>query len=63
VGVGVIAQGVETDEQRQLLSSKDSAALAQGFHFSEAVGADEAAELLRRGRIVVAQASHESRVA
>jgi EAL domain-containing protein (putative c-di-GMP-specific phosphodiesterase class I) len=51
VGVGVIAQGVETDEQRALLSSTDAHAQAQGFHFSKAVAATEAGELLRRGRI------------
>jgi len=51
VGVGVIAQGVETDEQRALLSSTDAHAKAQGFHFSKAVAATEAGELLRRGRI------------
>jgi diguanylate cyclase (GGDEF)-like protein/PAS domain S-box-containing protein len=52
VGVGVIAQGIETDEQRALIASTDSHAHAQGFHFSAAVGPDEAAELLRHGRIV-----------
>ncbi len=52
VGIGVIAQGVETDEQRSLLSTADSSAQAQGFHFSKAVSAEEAAEMLRRGRIV-----------
>ena len=51
VGIGVIAQGVETEEQRMLLASTDSTAQAQGFHFSRAVGAAEAAELLRGGRI------------
>jgi EAL domain-containing protein (putative c-di-GMP-specific phosphodiesterase class I) len=51
VGIGVIAQGVETEEQRMLLCSTDSATQAQGFHFSKAVGATEAGELLRRGRI------------
>jgi diguanylate cyclase (GGDEF)-like protein/PAS domain S-box-containing protein len=51
VGVGVIAQGVETEEQRVLLSTADASTQAQGFHFSRAVGAAEAAELLRRGRI------------
>jgi EAL domain-containing protein (putative c-di-GMP-specific phosphodiesterase class I) len=55
VGVGVIAQGVETEEQRALLSSTDSTAGAQGFHFSKAVGAAEAAELLRRGRIEITE--------
>jgi diguanylate cyclase (GGDEF)-like protein/PAS domain S-box-containing protein len=52
VGVGVIAQGVETEEQRALLSATDQHAQAQGFHFSRALGAEEAATLLRRGRIV-----------
>jgi len=52
VGVGVIAQGVETEEQRALLSATDQHAQAQGFHFSRALGAEEAAALLRRGRIV-----------
>ena len=54
VGVGVIAQGVETEEQRALLSATDSTTQAQGFHFSKAVGAAEAGELLRRGRIETA---------
>ena len=51
VGIGVIAQGVETEEQSALLSATDSTTQAQGFHFSKAVGAAEAGELLRRGRI------------
>ena len=37
VGIGVIAQGVETEQQRALLASTDSTTLAQGFHFSKAV--------------------------
>jgi len=53
VGVGVIAQGVETEEQRTLLAETDQHAQAQGFHFSRALGAEEAAALLRRGRIVM----------
>lgn len=60
VGVGVIAQGVETEEQRVLLSATDSAAQAQGFHFSKAVGVAEAAELLRLGRIVSEAARAET---
>jgi EAL domain-containing protein (putative c-di-GMP-specific phosphodiesterase class I) len=51
VGVGVIAQGVETPEQRALLSATDQHTQAQGFHFSRALGAEEAAALLQRGRI------------
>jgi EAL domain-containing protein (putative c-di-GMP-specific phosphodiesterase class I) len=51
VGVGVIAQGVETEEQRSLLAQGGAGTWAQGFHFSEAVSAVDAAELLRVGRI------------
>jgi diguanylate cyclase (GGDEF)-like protein/PAS domain S-box-containing protein len=51
IGIAVIAQGVETAQQRDLLSSADRSAQAQGFHFSKAVGADQAGELLRQGRI------------
>jgi diguanylate cyclase (GGDEF)-like protein/PAS domain S-box-containing protein len=51
VGIGVIAQGVETEEQCALLNSTDTATQAQGFHFSKAVGVDRAGELLRQGRI------------
>jgi diguanylate cyclase (GGDEF)-like protein/PAS domain S-box-containing protein len=56
VGIGVIAMGVETEEQCALLSATDSTAQAQGWHFSKAVGAAEAGELLRRGRIETAVA-------
>ena len=48
-GIGVIAQGVETEQQRLLLADTNWATKAQGFHFSEAVGAAEASALLRRG--------------
>ena len=51
VGIGVIAQGVETEQQRALLASTDSTTQAQGFHFSEAVGAVRAGVLLRQGRV------------
>ncbi|WP_236001831.1 GGDEF/EAL domain-containing response regulator [Paraburkholderia elongata] len=50
-GIGVIAQGVETEQQRQFLADTNRATKAQGFHFSRAVGAAEASALLRRGRI------------
>jgi diguanylate cyclase (GGDEF)-like protein/PAS domain S-box-containing protein len=53
VGIGVIAQGVETEQQRALLASADSTTQAQGFHFSEAVGAVRAGELLRQGHIAL----------
>jgi len=51
IGIVVIAQGVETEQQRDLLTSTDSTTQAQGFHFSKAVGAERAGELLRQGRI------------
>jgi predicted signal transduction protein with EAL and GGDEF domain len=51
MGIAVIAQGVETEEQSTLLKRTDSATQAQGFHFSKAVGANSASELLRHGRI------------
>lgn len=63
VGVGVIAQSVETEDQRVLLSVADAGAQAQGFHFSRAVGAAEAAELLRRGRVPNDVATPQARVA
>jgi diguanylate cyclase (GGDEF)-like protein len=50
-GIGVIAQGVETEQQRLLLAHTNWATKAQGFHFSEAVGAAEASALLRQGHI------------
>ena len=51
IGIVVIAQGVETEQQRDLLTSTDTMTQAQGFHFSRAVGANRAGELLRQGRI------------
>ena len=59
IGIGVIAQGVETEQQSDLLSSTDATTQAQGFHFSKAVGADRAAELLRQGRIATSSSSEE----
>jgi diguanylate cyclase (GGDEF)-like protein/PAS domain S-box-containing protein len=51
IGIVVIAQGVETEQQRELLTSTDTMTQAQGFHFSKAVGAHQAGELLRQGRV------------
>ena len=50
IGISVIAQGVETEEQRELLTATDATTQAQGFHFSKPVGADRAGEFLRQGR-------------
>jgi len=49
MGIAVIAQGVETEEQRRLLRQTDPAAQAQGFHFSKPVSAEQAGGLLREG--------------
>jgi EAL domain-containing protein (putative c-di-GMP-specific phosphodiesterase class I) len=57
IGIVVIAQGVETEQQRDLLTSTDTLTQAQGFHFSRAVGADRAGELLRQGRIATTDES------
>jgi diguanylate cyclase (GGDEF)-like protein/PAS domain S-box-containing protein len=57
IGITVIAQGVETEQQRDLLTSSDTMTQAQGFHFSKAVGADRAGELLRQGRVGSARES------
>jgi diguanylate cyclase (GGDEF)-like protein/PAS domain S-box-containing protein len=51
IGISVIAQGVETEQQRDLLTSTGTTTQAQGFHFSKAVSADRAGDLLRQGRI------------
>jgi len=51
IGIDVIAQGVETEQQRALLESSPPATAAQGYHFSAPVGALEAASLLRAGTI------------
>jgi diguanylate cyclase (GGDEF)-like protein/PAS domain S-box-containing protein len=57
IGIGVIAQGVETEQQRNLLTSTDPMTHAQGFHFSKPLPADRAGELLRQGRITASSES------
>jgi diguanylate cyclase (GGDEF)-like protein/PAS domain S-box-containing protein len=54
IGIAVIAQGVETPQQCDLLTSADETAKAQGFHFSKAVAADRAGDMLRQGLIAAA---------
>jgi diguanylate cyclase (GGDEF)-like protein/PAS domain S-box-containing protein len=53
VGIGVIAQGVETEQQSALLASTGSTTQAQGFHYSKAVSASLATELLVQGTLAV----------
>jgi diguanylate cyclase (GGDEF)-like protein/PAS domain S-box-containing protein len=50
-GIGVIAEGVETAEERALLVDTGMAAHAQGHYFSAAVDASRARELLRQGSV------------
>jgi EAL domain-containing protein (putative c-di-GMP-specific phosphodiesterase class I) len=50
LGIGIIAEGVETEGQARLLLSA-GCEQAQGFYFSKAVDAERAGELLRQGRI------------
>jgi EAL domain-containing protein (putative c-di-GMP-specific phosphodiesterase class I) len=49
LGIGVVTQGVETEQQRDL--SSETSTIAQGIFFSEALAADDVLELLRRGSI------------
>jgi diguanylate cyclase (GGDEF)-like protein/PAS domain S-box-containing protein len=56
IGIKVIAQGVETLQQSEFLTGTGEMTQAQGFHFSEAIAADQAAELLRQGSIARAHA-------
>jgi len=60
MGIAVIAQGVETEQQSNLLKQTDSATQAQGFHFSKAVNAKKAGELLRTGSIGTAKSIREA---
>jgi diguanylate cyclase (GGDEF)-like protein/PAS domain S-box-containing protein len=60
IGIEVIAQGVETEQQRALLASANSTSQAQGFHFSKAVSPARAGELLRQGRIALNPHSDDS---
>jgi EAL domain-containing protein (putative c-di-GMP-specific phosphodiesterase class I) len=48
LGVDVVAQGVETEQQRDLLSCPPSPTKFQSFYYGAPVPAAEATELLRR---------------
>jgi diguanylate cyclase (GGDEF)-like protein/PAS domain S-box-containing protein len=54
LGIVVVAQGVETEVQRVLLTSTNSTTQAQGFHFSKPLGAESAGEFLRQQKITPA---------
>jgi len=60
VGIGIIAEGVETQEQRTTLMSSGGTMQAQGHYFSTVVDSHQAAELLKAGSIVPA-ADHWTR--
>jgi diguanylate cyclase (GGDEF)-like protein/PAS domain S-box-containing protein len=51
LGIDVVAQGVETEGQRDLLSCAPSPTKVQGFYYSAPVPAVEATELLRQGLV------------
>ena len=51
MGIQVIAEGVETSEQRAMLLAFSPKTRGQGFYFSEAVDVDSATDLLRTGSI------------
>ena len=51
LGIGVIAEGVETEQQRNLLVSTGAATRAQGHLFSVAVDAQQAGDMLRAGAV------------
>ena len=59
LGVDVVANGVETKAQRELLNHPPSPANVQGFYYSAPVPAVEATALLRQ-RIVGPSPSHVS---
>jgi EAL domain-containing protein (putative c-di-GMP-specific phosphodiesterase class I) len=51
LGIDVVAQGVETEAQRELLSCPPSPAKVQGFYYNAPVPAAEATKLLRQGLV------------
>ena len=57
VGITVIAQGVETEQQRDLLTLTSTGTHPRGFHLSEPLAADRAGQLLRENPIGAADAA------
>jgi diguanylate cyclase (GGDEF)-like protein/PAS domain S-box-containing protein len=51
LGIDVVAQGVETEDQWSLLSATPTVTKVQGYYFSEPVPANRAEQQLRQGRI------------
>ena len=51
LGVEIMAQGVETKEQRDFLMRSEATSKAQGYYFSRPLAAEQAEEMLRRGRL------------
>lgn len=51
LNIEVIAQGVETEAQWSFLTKTSPTTKVQGFYYSEPVAAQDAAELLQRGRV------------
>jgi diguanylate cyclase (GGDEF)-like protein/PAS domain S-box-containing protein len=58
--IGVIAEGVETEEQRRLLAASGEATVGQGYYFGRPVGVRSADELLRRGTVGPVQESGDT---
>jgi diguanylate cyclase (GGDEF)-like protein/PAS domain S-box-containing protein len=56
--IGIIAEGIETASQRELLLSIGPKALGQGFYFSAAEEEAGATALLRKGMITPADQAH-----
>ncbi|MDQ0086525.1 diguanylate cyclase (GGDEF)-like protein/PAS domain S-box-containing protein [Variovorax boronicumulans] len=55
--IGIIVEGLETEEQLAFLHSTDSTTLAQGYYFSGAVVANEAGDFLRTGTMEQSESS------
>ncbi len=56
LNIEVIAEGIETADERALLVAMGDTTKGQGFHFSAAVNAARASDLLREGSITPARA-------
>ena len=52
LGLDVVAEGVETEMQRDLLVSASERAQGQGFYYSNAVTASESMQMLRAGVVL-----------